>query len=163
MKANEIQENRQEKPEKMFDDTDTDSSTSDTSSKNVNAKIEPVLLKRTRRTAYFAATPKQVDVPVGQPNVSHTNNKKQKSNYKQITVMDKEPGQRLKHANAELKDFNFQLQLTHLQYIDVKTLEKKDKKKFKQKFGNRKGILTKKNYWIGHRTESSNVISEDYF
>ena len=39
--------------------------------------------------------------------------------------MDKEPGQRLKHANAELKDFNFQLQLTHVQYIDVKTLEKK--------------------------------------
>ena len=77
--------------------------------------------------------------------------------------MDKEPGQQLKHANAELKDFNFQLQLTHLQYIDVKTLQKKDKKKFKQKFGNRKGILTKKNYWIGHGTESSKVISEDYF
>ena len=128
MKANKTQENRQEKPEKIFDDTDTDSSKSDTSSKNINTKISPVLLKRSRGTAYFATTPKQVDVPVGQPNVSHTNNKRQKSNYTQITVMDKEPGEKLKHANAELKDFNFQLQLTHVQYIDVKTLEKKDKK-----------------------------------
>ena len=33
MKSNKTQENRQEKPEKVFDDTDTDSSTSDTSSK----------------------------------------------------------------------------------------------------------------------------------
>ena len=50
-----------------------------------------------------------------------------------------------------------------MQYIDVKNLGKKIRKKIKQKFGNRQGILTKKNYWIGHDTESSKEISEDYF
>ena len=43
--------------------------------------------------------------------------------------MDKKPDQNLKHANAEPFDFNFQLQLTRVQYIDIKTLKTKEERK----------------------------------
>ena len=52
------------------------------------------------------------------------------SNYKQIIVTGKEPGQKLKHANAELVNFNFQLQLNRVQYIDMK--KSKDKRQKNQ-------------------------------
>ena len=54
-------------------------------------------------------------------------NQNKRSEVNQIAVKDRAPGKKVKHTDAKLVILDFQLQVTHVQYIDVKLLKYKRK------------------------------------